>query len=297
MSGRKDFVVIVNSMLKHRRRSIQCSRVPSFPGSDFAAGCVSPALPSGASSRVARYGFSLVELLVVIVVIGILTALLVPSFAAVSHRSSVALDLSNLRALQMAHYQYAIDNKGRFADAGLSHGGLENQDIAWLNLIGEHIDIKAHVRSPLDKSPHWTVPIEGTSDRYRRTSYGWNNYLSRTHSPAAAIDPLDTVDSLARAKNPSNTIHFLHMAGEGAYAGADHVHVENWWISDAHPDAAAVLASNQTETNIVSGQRGTKTAQANYGFIDGHVKTMSFGEAYASPSWNRFDPEVAGRSF
>ncbi|MDG1837880.1 MAG: prepilin-type N-terminal cleavage/methylation domain-containing protein [Phycisphaerales bacterium] len=249
------------------------------------------------SSRAGVPGFSIVELLAVIVVLGILAALLLPSLAAASHRVHVAVDKSNLRALQIAHYQYAIDSNGRFADAGLSHGGLENQEIAWLNLIGEHVDIKAHVRSPLDLSPHWTMPIEGTSDRFRRTSYGWNNYLSRTHSPAAAINPLDAADCLSRVKNPSNTIHFLHMTGTGSYAGADHVHIENWWISDAHPDAPAVLASNQVETNIVDGEKGSKTAQSNYGFVDGHVETLSFGKAYTSPTSNRFDPEVAGRSF
>ena len=254
-------------------------------------------LAEPAIARSGLRGFSMVELLVVIVVIGILAALLLPFLAGASHRSRVAVDMLNLRTLQIAHYQYAIDSKGRFADAGLAHGGLENQEIAWLNLIGEHIDIKAHVRSPLDVSPHWTMPIEGTSDRFRRTSYGWNNYLSRTHSPAAAIDPLDAADCLSRVKNPSNTIHFLHMAGTGAYAGADHVHVENWWISDAHPDAPAVLASNQVETNIVDGEKGSKTAQSNYGFIDGHVQTLSFGETYATPEWNRFDPKVAGRNF
>ena len=297
MSGNKDFAGTADSMLKHSRRSIECSRVPAFPGPDLGAVCISPAFHSGASSRLARYGFSLVELLVVIVVIGLLTALLVPSLAAASHRSRVAVDLASLRALQLAHYQYAVDNQGRFADAGLSHGGLENQEIAWINLVGNYIDIKSHLRSPLDNSPHWTVPIEGTTNRFRRTSYGWNNYLSRTHSPAVAIDPLDVTDGLSRVKNPSSTIHFLHMTATGDYAGADHVHVENWWISDGHPGAPPVLAANQVETSVVAGEKGTSTAQANYGFVDGHVKTLSFGEAYVSPHANRFDPQVAGRSF
>ncbi|MCH2140137.1 MAG: type II secretion system GspH family protein [Phycisphaerales bacterium] len=249
------------------------------------------------AGRVGRHGFSLLELVVVIAILGVLMSFMIPALGVLSHRSQVALDLSNLRSLQMAHYQFAIDSKGHFADAGLSHGGLENEEIAWLTMVGRYIDIDQFVRSPLDNSQHWTVPIEGTTDRFRRTSYGWNNYMSRTHSPDAAIDPLDVTDRLSRVKNPSKTVHFLHMASTGAYAGADHVHVENWWIGDSHPDAPAVLASNQVETHVVAGEEGTKTAMANYGFVDGHVQTLSFGEVYARPESNRFDPKVAGIGF
>ena len=243
-----------------------------------------------------RSGFTLVELLVVICVLGVLIAIIVPSLGSVAHQSRVTEDKSNLRSLQMAHYQYAVDTQGQFADAGLAHGGLANEKIAWLTLIGKYVDIGGVVRSPLDESPHWVVPVEGTSDRYRRTSYGWNNYLSRTHSPTAAIDRTAAADRLSRVKSPSNTVHFLHMTGTGSFAGADHVHVENWWIGDSHPDAPAILASNQVATNVVSGEAKSKDARSNYGFVDGHVETLSFKEVFATPDRNRFDPGVAGLS-
>ncbi len=242
-------------------------------------------------------GFTLVELMVVIGVFGILVAILIPTLGTVSHRSQVVEDMANLRSLQMAHYKYAVDSKGRFADAGLSHGGLANEEIAWLNLISEYVDIDGVVRSPIDTSLHWEVPVEGTSDRYRRTSYGWNNYLSRTHSPDAAIDPATVADRLAKVKSPSKTVHFLHMAASGSYAGADHVHVENWWIGESHPDAPPVLASNQAQINTVSGEEGTRAARSNYGFVDGHVETLTFGDVFLHPDTNRFNPNVAGHGF
>ena len=245
----------------------------------------------------ARWGFSLVELLVVVAVLGVLIAVLIPSLGMMAHQGRVAEDTSNLRSLQMAHYQYAVDSKGQFADAGMAHGGLANESIAWLNLIGEYVDINGVVRSPLDESPHWTIPVQGTTNRYRRTSYGWNNYLSRTHSPDAAVDRSLAADRLSRVKNASSTVHFLHMVGTGSFAGADHVHVENWWINDSLPDAPAILASNQVNTSIVSGEPKTKSARANYGFVDGHVETLSFIEVFTGPDRNRFDPNVAGRSF
>ena len=244
-----------------------------------------------------RTGFTLVELMVVICVVAVLAGVLIPTLGTVSRRSQVLEDVSNLRQLQTAHYQYAIDSNGQFADAGLAHGGLANEQIAWLNLVGAYVDIAGVVRSPLDTSPHWSTPIEGSTDRFRRTSYGWNNYLSRTHSPDAAIDPTSAVDRLSRLKSPARTVHFLHMTATGSFAGADHVHVENWWISDSHPDAAAILASNQVQTNSVSGNAKSKDAISNYGFVDGHVETLPFYEVFMSPDRNRFDPKIAGRSF
>jgi prepilin-type N-terminal cleavage/methylation domain-containing protein/prepilin-type processing-associated H-X9-DG protein len=238
-------------------------------------------------------GFSLVELLVVIAILALLLSLLFPVVNSVLHQSRVSSDMSNLRSLQTAHFNYAIDSEGRFADAGLSHGGLANEDIAWLNSMKDHgADIDKIIRSPLDKSPFWDIPIEGTSDRFRRTSYGWNNFLSRTHSPDAAIDPQKATDRISRVKHPASVIHFLPMAWSGSFAGADHVHVENWWVNDSLPDAPPVLAANQVQTNVVSGEAGSPSAKANYGFVDGHVETLSFSETYNRPDRNQFDPKI-----
>mgnify|MGYP001807439252 CR=1 FL=1 len=240
-----------------------------------------------------HHGFTVIELLVVIAILAILIAVLMPSLSAMGHRARVAEDMTNLRALQFAHYQYAIDEDGKFADAGLAHGGLANEEIAWLNSVGKYVNIDGVVRSPLDTSPHWEIPVEGTTNRFRRTSYGWNNYLSRTHSPDAAIDPRKAVDRMSRTTNPAKTVHFLHMAGKGSFAGADHVHVENWWIGESHPDAPPILASNQVETNVVSGSPKSIEAKSNYGFVDGHVETLHFIDVYVDPSRNRFNPGIA----
>ena len=248
------------------------------------------------NSRLLKHGFTIIELLVVIAILGLLIGLFVPTLGLAVHQSRVSKDMASLRSLQVAHYSYATDSKGEFADAGLAHGGLANEKIAWLNLLAEYVDIKV-VRSPLDTSPHWDIPVEGTTDRFRRTSYGWNNYLSRTHSPDAAIDPLQAADCLSMIKKPANIVHFLHMASTGSLAGADHVHVENWWVNDSLPDAPPVLASNQVETNIVSGIAQSSSATSNYGFVDGHVETVPFSNVYIRPGQNRFDPKISSFYF
>ena len=89
-------------------------------------------MPGRSDSRNSRYGFTLVELMVVICVVAVLAGVLIPPLGSVSRRSQVLEDVSNLRQLQTAHYKYAIDSQGKFADAGLAHGGLANEQIAWL---------------------------------------------------------------------------------------------------------------------------------------------------------------------
>lgn len=247
------------------------------------------------------HGFSLVELLVAIAILAVLIGLLVPALSSASRRGLVTKDKSQLRQLQVAHLAYATDHNGAFIDVGLTHGALPDQDIAWINTLEAYYQTVAVLQSPLDASPHWPsgeggrgVPIEGTTDRFRRTSYGCNNFLSRSLSPSVALEgPRAATDTLSRVKNHAATIHFLHMAAEGEFAGADHVHVESWWVSDALPDIAPVSAAAELQTNVVDGEARGWDARANYGFLDGHVETLAFSEAFQSPAINRFDPAVA----
>ena len=250
-----------------------------------------------------RRAFTIVELLVVVAVLGLLIGLLVPALSAVGHRSRVAKDASQLRNLQMAHYQYALESKGKFADVGLTHGGHEGDAVPWIETLSEYTTLQNAAHSPLDESPHWPkdeggngTPIEGTTDQFRRTSYGWNNYLSRSLSPDAAIDPRTAVDRLGRVKNPANTIHFVHMAWTGDFAGADHLHVEGWWVADSLPDAPIARASSQMQINSIDDDDPSWASRSNYGFVDGSVRELEFVDVYHSPERNRFMPDIAAQT-
>lgn len=253
-----------------------------------------------------RTAFTLLELLVVIGLVLAIAAIIVPTLGRARQRASVAECGSQMRQLQVAHWSYAVEHDGRLIDAGLPHGGTGNPEVAWINTLEPLLSSSRGLQSPLDSSPHWSkdvggdgVPVAGTTDRFRRTSYGLNNYLTQ-YSPAAdeTGNPYANARVLTDVPRPANTVHFLIMVFEDddGFAGADHVHVENWRIDPPR------LAAAQMQTNATDGEAGNPDARSNYGFLDGHVEELMFSEVYATPSFgapgaedrNSFNPAVAG---
>ncbi|MBL9119099.1 MAG: prepilin-type N-terminal cleavage/methylation domain-containing protein [Phycisphaerae bacterium] len=250
------------------------------------------------SAPVLRRGFTLVELLIVVAIIVTIIATLLPAFASVRRSSRVTADLANLRMLQAAHLGYATDFGGYLADARLPHGGVD-QDIkeSFVTTLKPYYDSAFALRSPIDNSPHWptsmggaNVPLAGSADAFRVTSYGLNNFLSREFSPASAVDPLLATDRLSKVSSPGATVHMLLMAETGDYAGSDHVHVETW----GGAQQAAIVATVQVSTAAAGGLERTGEARSNWSFLDGHAATLRFGSTYIDQSINRFDPSVSG---
>ncbi len=262
--------------------------------------------------RVVR-AFTLVELLVVVAIIALLLAILLPALSRANQAALTVRDLSNIRNMEQAHWMYMTEWDGRFISVGLAHGGIHaDEGVAWINTLQKQYGNKLLAKSPVDDSPHWPeedggegVPVPGTTTQFRRTSYGVNSFLvdfgnglNPYGPPPSGISPADwfggdgkAYTRLNRVKRPSSTIHFLIMAFEGDYAGADHPHVEGW-VEHPHPPTKA---ATQVQINAHGRSPRDKTweARSNWGFLDGHAETLEFRDVLTDIEFNNFDPRVA----
>lgn len=258
-------------------------------------------------------GFTLIELLVVIAIIAVLVGILLPALGGARAAARAAVCLSQVRSLGIAHQLYADAHRGAFVDAGLAHGGVADLPSAWPVLLADYTQNGLAIRSPVDKSPYWSVDEGGAFEglrfaealeRVRRgqtrglgelarwTSYGLNNYTTRSVSPS----PDQTFDADHKIARPYATVHWLMMTfgqtdASASFARTDHVHAEDW--GSAPGGQVPARASLESQINAHGGGPGDWTAKASYGYLDGHAAIEAFDRVYESYQKNRFDPSVA----
>jgi prepilin-type N-terminal cleavage/methylation domain-containing protein len=238
--------------------------------------------------RSATTAFTLIELLVVIAIIAVLIGILLPTLSSARRAARQTACLSNLRQLGQAHWMYVNENRGYIIQAGLAHDGSgAREGAAWINTLQSYYRTPLVARCPADSSPHWPggAPVPGSGGKqFRRTSYGINNFLDRATCPWGG--PYLKINQVPRS---TAVIHFLEMACNGDFAGADHTHVELWQEVPFAPE----VASQQVEIAGHGGPTKNWGSVSNYEFLDGHAETRRFRDVYSDALRNNFDPMVA----
>jgi type II secretory pathway pseudopilin PulG len=246
-------------------------------------------------------------MLVVVGLIAVLVGLVLPGISMARRASATSKDLSNLRSLSQAHAAYMNVFKECFADAALPDDPAENDGIenpleqSFVTTLQPYGNDALELRSPLDRSALW-APMDmtnvPTNAVLRRTSYGLNNYLSRRFSPVldetppSGVAPPSPADRLARVPDHSTTVCFVLMADDGAFATADHPHIERLVGVTANPDQLASVAGTMMAISAVDGRRPSPASESNYSYVDGHTATARFERQYESAQKNAFDPRA-----
>jgi prepilin-type N-terminal cleavage/methylation domain-containing protein/prepilin-type processing-associated H-X9-DG protein len=241
-----------------------------------------------AVSRSKADGFTLVELLVVIGIIGLLIGVLLPALSKARQAAARTKCLANIRNLCLAQAAYAVRTRGLLIAAD---DGAYNLQGSWITLLEGSYTAHLARRCPADDSRYFEVPLPGASpEQLRMSSYAINNYLSTTHAPFGTTPPR----KITQVPRTSSVIQFVELIGTGIYAGADHIHVQDFYFAmSPSPNVTIGLISKQMPIGQHGGGRLDWQAQLNFGFLDGHAETLRLRDVYTDPQQNRFDPAVA----
>lgn len=233
--------------------------------------------------RGAKYGFSLSELLAVIVVIAVLVALFLPVLTRAKKRGGEATCLNNIRQLNLGLLQF-VQEKDEFPfDGTVSQGFFTWQRAVSLQLFRDGEKFWYKNESVFD------CPSESAREYNAKTGtfhdYGYNSFGVGTKSESFGLsgEILNRLQGVkeAQIQDPSGMISL----GDGFWGGGGMV---GDGVSTLQRLAAAAPLAEQT-------QRSAKrhAGRAVVGFVDGHGEALSLGSLFSEDSdaalsrWNR----------
>ena len=114
-------------------------------------------------------GFTLIELMIVVVVIGILAAIAIPNFIAMQMRAREGSTKANMHTVQLAAEDYSIQNDGNYAKTA-----TEVLDLvpSYAGGITNPFDHSTGVTSAWVDQATWTLPMATGSTKAGVIAYG-----------------------------------------------------------------------------------------------------------------------------
>lgn len=250
-----------------------------------------------------KAGFTLVELLVTLTIIGMLIAILFPVFARAHDSAQRTTCLSNERQLGMAFLQYATDNDGYFPSN-------QTPDIhgIWARQVYPYAKNTSIYRCPGDdtKDGEWKEKEEDSGDVYSVASYAMNLNLTANgvYQLVTSGKPMPPVSD-SRLVAPARTVLAFEVAGAAAALGnlpanrhvacaptgngaRDPLNPNSPFVNGCRPAdnkvyfgvqyATGTLGkrrTNEDEMILFTSIRPRHTERANYLACDGHVISLT----------------------
>lgn len=232
-----------------------------------------------------RVGFTLVELLVVIAVIGVLVALLLPAVQAARGAARRAQCLHQLREIGLAVHLHLDTHDGQFPRSSHSAAGVGAAPWAWT--LAATLDPSFDP----DRDPYPAWLMDGAyrcpeDDRRgpRHYSYGknvWFELLTGEISQALETDASATYERLRSIPAPSRTVLFAEVAGRPDQPmTADHL-MSHLWLS-----GGAIEVDADRHAGL-----------SNYLWVDGHTTTAPFDSTFdLRQPLDRWNPGTAAEA-
>ncbi len=203
-----------------------------------------------------RSGFTLIELMVVVAIIGILLALLLPAVQAARAAARAAECKSQMRQIGIAFQQFCELHRGRFPETDHSGPGR-----SWIYTVAPHLENVDEIRICPDD--------DARQERFekRATSYVISNYLTSTTTPKA-------IRSLYKLQATSRTMIVFEGQDDAEKRPVDskydHAHPTKWFAAWTSTDSSPVRKEVEKELRL-----DQHLASAHYLYADGHVDTIA----------------------
>lgn len=203
--------------------------------------------PTRVFVRRSGLGFSQIELLTVIAVIGILAAILIPVVSKIRDNTMTVTCASNLRQVHAGMMGYAYDNSGYLPDVNLRDNERQRW-MQWWQALNVYMGSNVESGFPAYKVQQCPAVNEladdllTRNDRTELPNYGMNYYLGRSGGNNNTT-PSGTQIKVAMISDPARIIlagdSSISVAGRSASAGLTPTTVA--LQGDKHPNGSNLL--------------------------------------------------------